>query len=472
MDLPNWLSNKRYKDIEKNDSNNLLKKKYGSDERNDFAIDIDSIVHCASFRRLAYKTQVLLNPMFDFPRTRLVHSIETMRIARQLAAMAFRIIDYKNKIFIYELIDALSAVCLAHDIGHSPFGHAGEKALDKLLKDSGNEEGFNANKQNIRVLCGYRIGEDKLFRHRLNLTVAVLDGLMKDKKNSTFSLDKKLFDFVQSVTKCNGFRNPLTYFMDAADDIANMACDCEDGMKFELLRKEILIKTLKDTSFKGYDTNWEKIEDWEELIRKSKEEDDYDRLKSSLIKGLVVHFCNIFKSIVDNAIDITKDLEKWPTILDYFLKNQANYPTNNKGEPDEVFNILFYFGPKDEFKNESNSVYELKKSIYPKGLLTRTRITETENDAQIIIFGLWSDLKIVAERPTSIQAKQIINLLPNYLKILIEQSPIFQEVCSNKNDIEFNKKIRYRLIADHIAAMTDRYAIKMFKRLRGIKTVL
>jgi predicted deoxyguanosinetriphosphate triphosphohydrolase len=466
--LPKWLSDKRI-GLEKkvDDEKHPLKCICGSEERSPFEKDIDAIVHFSAFRRLAHKTQVMLNPHFDFPRTRLIHSIETMRIARQLAALAFKMMNLgDDDRLIKNLTDALSAVCLAHDIGHAPFGHAGERALDDLLKDCCIDEGFDANKQNIRVLCGYYLGEDKPFRRGLNLTAAVIDGLMKKKLNPVFRIDSEILEFINSITGCQNVRNPITYFMDAADDISNMSCDCEDGLKFGLLRRDELIEKLKN-SFEGYDIGWKKINDWEKTIKDCQENDDYDKIKSSLIKGLIVHFCKVFKAIVDSNNNLIS-VDNLPEILNENLIDRTQYPVKN-GPTDykETYSILFHCGQKDEMRTPSQAIYDLKTRIYDDGLLNRKEIKDGENDARTIIYGLWNEMKVVAEDPTAISSKRIVNLLPDHLKNLLKNSPIFQEDRSGKKT-----KLRYRLIADHISGMTDRYAISCFKRLRGIKTTI
>lgn len=96
--------------------------------------DRDRIIHCKSFRRLKHKTQVFLSPEGDHYRTRLTHTLEVAQIARTIAR-ALRLNE-----------DLTEAIALAHDLGHTPFGHAGERALDKLLP-----EGFRHYRQSVRV---------------------------------------------------------------------------------------------------------------------------------------------------------------------------------------------------------------------------------------------------------------------------------------------------------------------------------
>ncbi len=124
--------------------------------RNDFQRDIDRIIHAKSFRRLIHKTQVFLNPEGDHYRTRMAHTLEVTRIARTMA----RALGLNE--------DVTEAVGLAHDLGHTPFGHAGEKALASIVPG-----GFSHNAQSLRVV-------DVLERGYLglNLTHEVRDGIL------------------------------------------------------------------------------------------------------------------------------------------------------------------------------------------------------------------------------------------------------------------------------------------------------
>lgn len=113
---------------------------YPEDEaeyRTAFQRDRDRIIHAAAFRRLEYKTQVFTNDEGDYYRTRLTHTLEVAQIGRTIA----RALGANE--------DLVEVVCLAHDLGHPPFGHAGEETLDALMKDHG---GFNHNHQSYRVV--------------------------------------------------------------------------------------------------------------------------------------------------------------------------------------------------------------------------------------------------------------------------------------------------------------------------------
>src|SRR5688572_10537600 len=130
--------------------------------RDDFQRDRDRIVHSTAFRRLEYKTQVFVNHEGDYYRTRLTHSLEASQIARVIAG-ALRLNS-----------DLVETVTLAHDLGHTPFGHAGEDELRELMKDHG---GFDHNLQSLRVV-DYLEQRYPDFRG-LNLTYESRVGLFK-----------------------------------------------------------------------------------------------------------------------------------------------------------------------------------------------------------------------------------------------------------------------------------------------------
>jgi len=135
------------------------------DVRTAFQRDIDRITYSKSFRRLMHKTQVFLRPEGDHYRTRLTHTLEVSRISRTVAR-ALRMNE-----------DLTEATALGHDLGHTPFGHAGERALDAIMREEG---GFRHNEQSLRVV-------DKIERdgRGLNLTYEVRDGILNHPRTGT-----------------------------------------------------------------------------------------------------------------------------------------------------------------------------------------------------------------------------------------------------------------------------------------------
>ncbi len=133
-----------------------------SASRSCFQRDRDRIIHSAAFRRLEYKTQVFVNHEGDFFRTRLTHSLEVSQIARSICR-ALRLNE-----------DLAEALALAHDLGHPPFGHAGEDALKEMMRPFG---GFDHNAQSLRVVT--RLEQRYAEFDGLNLTWETLEGVVK-----------------------------------------------------------------------------------------------------------------------------------------------------------------------------------------------------------------------------------------------------------------------------------------------------
>ena len=132
------------------------------DDRPNYERDRDRIIHCAAFRRLEYKTQVFVNHEGDYYRTRLTHSLEVAQISRGIA----------RRLKLNE--DLAETLALAHDLGHTPFGHTGEHVLNRLMKEHG---GFEHNRQSLRIVdC---LEERYPGFEGLNLTFETREGIIK-----------------------------------------------------------------------------------------------------------------------------------------------------------------------------------------------------------------------------------------------------------------------------------------------------
>src|SRR5271165_6573148 len=182
--------------------------------RSPFQRDRDRIIHSSAFRKLQYKTQVFVNHEGDFFRTRLTHSIEVAQIARSIA----RELDLDE--------DLAEALALAHDLGHPPFGHAGEEALNARMKPWG---GFDHNAQSLRVVT--RLEARYAAFDGLNLTWETLEGLVKHngpllKPPAYIETYAKLFD-LQLSTHASAEAQVAAL----ADDIAYHSHDLDDGMR-------------------------------------------------------------------------------------------------------------------------------------------------------------------------------------------------------------------------------------------------
>ena len=199
-----------------------------SQYRTPFQRDRDRIIHSASFRRLKHKTQVFVNTEGDHYRTRITHSIEVAQIARTIA-------KYLN--LNDDLTETLS---LAHDLGHTPFGHAGEDALNECMNKHG---GFDHNLQTIRIVMFL---ENKYLKFKgLNLTIETLDGLLKHNGViEDYSYIQKIIGLKNFKNKINFKRSPSLESRISAisDDIAYNNHDIQDGLKAKLFKLNDLIQ--------------------------------------------------------------------------------------------------------------------------------------------------------------------------------------------------------------------------------------
>lgn len=199
------------------------------DYRTAFQRDRDRIVHSAAFRRLEYKTQVFVNGDGDYYRTRLTHSLEVAQIGRTLAR-ALRVNE-----------DLVETISLAHDLGHPPFGHAGESVLNTLLQAQG---GFNHNQQSYRVVTEL----ERRYPHwnGLNLSFETLEGIAKHETPSDLSEFTRFDKTVRGSLEAQ--------IANISDELAYNAHDLDDGLQAALITPQQL----------------EELEIWRELCERLK----------------------------------------------------------------------------------------------------------------------------------------------------------------------------------------------------------
>jgi dGTPase len=185
------------------------------DYRTSFQRDRDRILHTTAFRRLEYKTQVFINYEGDYFRTRLTHTLEVAQIGRTLA----RALGANE--------DLVETICLAHDLGHSPFGHSGEVALARIMKDFG---GFDHNKQSLRIVTELEQRYPEF--PGLNLTWEVREGMVKHESEYDIS-DAR--DFAPDLRG-----NLETQICNVADELAYTTHDLDDGLRSGMLTPQML----------------------------------------------------------------------------------------------------------------------------------------------------------------------------------------------------------------------------------------
>ena len=352
------------------------------DFRSSFYRDRDRIIHSSSFRRLEYKTQVFINYVGDYFRTRLTHSLEVAQISRTIA----------RELGLSEPL--AEAIALAHDLGHTPFGHVGGDELDRLIKDGYSQNGFEHNFQSFRVVTKL----EKRYKDfdGLNLTFATLEGILKH----SFPYKKSfLSSWYDEVFKLDRHPSLEAMIVDKADEIAYISADIDDGIKYGLIdfatieANELVQEVMRKCEEEGYKRG-------DKLFRY--------RFTSLLIAKMVI-------SLIEAS--------------------RPNIPRSDR--------VLCATIPAKEplpicYDRElATQIKELKKILFTK-LYRHPQILRKMHAGKQCIKGLFTAL---TEDP---------RLMPDEYYQRTEREPA------------------YRVAADFIAGMSDRYAMRLYHELYGI----
>ena len=318
-----------YSNLALSKSKGRIFKEANSLYRTPFQRDRDRIIHSASFRRLKHKTQVFVNTEGDHFRTRITHSIEVAQIARSIA---------KHLHLNDDLAETLS---LAHDLGHTPFGHAGEDALNECMANFG---GFDHNLQTLRIIMFL---EHKYLKFKgLNLTLETLDGLLKH-NGPIEDLSK-----VKRLVGLKSFKNKINFtnygsleaqISAISDDIAYNNHDIQDGIRAKMFNLNDLIeinffKDIYESHRKNIKNNNKDILIYQ-IIRDSIDLMVKDLIKNT-IKNLKTNKIKFINDIYKSKIPVVCFSEKYLIIekeIKFFLRtkmyNNINVLTkNNKGK--------------------------------------------------------------------------------------------------------------------------------------------
>ena len=304
--------------------------------RSEFQRDRDRIIHSTAFRRLKHKTQVFVNTSGDHFRTRITHSLEVAQIARTLSKF-FNLNE--------DLCETLS---LAHDLGHTPFGHAGEEALNSCMKKFG---GFDHNIQTIRTVL---LLENRYYEFKgLNLTFETLDGLLKHngplkKKNKLNRILGK--DYFKNKIKFSLRPSLEAQIASISDDIAYNSHDLEDGLKSNLFKLEDLehIPVLRNVIAK----HKKKIKNFSmdliirQIIREIINEMVKDIITTTKtnIKNYEVKNLNDVYNCKKSLVSFSKKMREFDKKIKIFLKRKMYFHKNvkkNTNQGKKIINELF-----------------------------------------------------------------------------------------------------------------------------------
>ena len=293
---------KKYSKIGLFKSKGRIFKESLSKYRTPFQRDRDRIIHSASFRRLKHKTQVFVNTEGDHYRTRITHSMEVAQIARSIT----RYLNLNE-----DLTETLS---LAHDLGHTPFGHAGEDSLNECMKSHG---GFDHNLQTLRIVMFL---ENKYLKFNgLNLSIETLEGLLKHNG------PVQNIDLVDSLIGIKNFKNMINFHtfpsLEAqisaiSDDIAYNNHDIQDGINASLFKLEELVEI---NFFRDIYQKYKK-----KIGKKNYKVATYQIIRDSInlmIKDLIN---NTKKNLNQNKIKKLKDINKTNILMVDFSEEVKN----------------------------------------------------------------------------------------------------------------------------------------------------
>ncbi len=391
-----------------------------TDYRNAFQIDRDRIIHAHAFRKLQSKTQVFLSGEYDFYRTRLTHSMEVAQIGRSICHY-LRTLKGPLEDDFYIDGDLVEAVCLAHDLGHPPFGHSGERTLQELMLPWG---GFEGNAQTLHLLIG-TMYQDRTGVRGMQPTRALLDGVLKYKtlfgqfkkppsNHFLYDSQKEALGFVFGGAKIprtlapgeslNAFKSVECQIMDWADDAAYSLNDIVDGVKTGFLTVE-RIERWADASV-GDAEGLRLLDELMDAVRS-------DRLES------------IFSARIGSFITACRLRER-----DTFMAERTNrYRYELVVAPEALRQAAFY-------KQLANDV-----------IFESPQLQQMEHKARKVLFDLWGSCWSNYVAP----GRRVVRILPPAVGKLVDEAK--------------GKPAKARQICDYLAGLTDGMIVRTYRRL-------
>lgn len=457
------------------------KTEYYEEYRSPFRRDYARLVHSPAFRRLQGKIQLFPNADHDFFRTRITHSIEVAQVAKSIALKLNACHDYfKNKSDYYAIdTNLVETAALAHDLGHPPFGHTGEMALEKSMREFG---GFEGNAQTFRILSklekkALKTGEIRGINNNgqdvrlgLDLTCRTMAAVLKyDEEIPTpsrgddshplakgyYSTEKEIVNFIKSKVLNNKIYNDKfstieCQIMDIADDIAYSTYDLEDAFKAKFLsplkmicspervREAVGTNTKKALKKRGFDFDGTPDQVLSVVIEifKSFGIFDLDGLDTSDLTDpyIVAKITRRIHDTSDNISEIGYGRTSFTSNLVGKFINGISVSIN-----EEIPAMS-----KLEIDEKTLQQIEVLKHFTYIELIESPRLKLQEYRGIEIVECIFDSL-------TKKNTNAICSLLPKDFQILLEHA---QE-----------ESLKMRIICDYIAGMTDQYAVEFYSRL-------
>ena len=295
--------------------------------RNDFQRDRDRVIHSRAFRRLEAKTQVFTRRYSDHFRNRLTHTLEVAQIARTIAAQ------------LGLNVDLVEALALVHDVGHPPFGHAGEKALDAAMRKHG--YAFDHNLHALRIVEDFEL-RYAAFRG-LNLTFEVREGIIKH------SHDYKAEDFPELAEYLLDCRPPLeAQLIDLADEVAYITADLDDGYESHLLELDDIRAGIP--LFHRFYTEAEKT--WPDVIEKLRFNQAIKRMLDRFVGDLIRNTQEQTGAAQVHSVD---EVRTFPRRLVTF---SPQVEAERRQAKSFLYDTLYYSAALDAEKKEGEQIIE------------------------------------------------------------------------------------------------------------------
>jgi dGTPase len=293
--------------------------------RNDFQRDRDRVIHSRAFRRLEAKTQVFTRRCSDHFRNRLTHTIEVAQIARTVAAQ------------LGLNVDLVEALALVHDVGHPPFGHAGEKALDAAMRGQGFF--FDHNLHALRIIEDFEL-RYAAFRG-LNLTFEVREGIIKHSRDYSVDVYPELSEYLLDQ------RPPLeAQVIDLADEIAYSTADLDDGYEARLLTLDQIRAGVP--VFERFYREVEQL--YPESIEKLKFNEALKRMLDGFVGDLIN---NTQEQIRASRVSTLEDVRAYP---DRLVKLSSELERERLAAKQFLYSNLYFSATLDPEKNDAERV--------------------------------------------------------------------------------------------------------------------
>ncbi len=433
----------------------LTNLRWGHDEksqlhRNPFSKDRDRILYSKSFLRLRGKTQVFMLQRNDYIRTRLTHSLEVNQLAKSIASA------------LGQNMDLVEAIALGHDVGHTPFGHVGERELKKLISDDikipDGEKGFKHNLQALRLFCTLEKGADFPQYDGLNLTKYTLWGIahhssINYKVDATgnpvqpLETDHPIYDaYLNAIKDYWSFEG---YIVGLADEIAQRHHDIEDGLRYGMInREELLAQIEKFLPCFG-------LEEKACFTRLKKEQKILEEpVFNSLFSRLVINM--YITDVVNNTKSNFKQFED-----KYEINTQMNFqeirPTLHRSDYEDCVAL----SPKLHTLD-----VEFQKFLKTR-ILMSYQAQAMDGKAEYIIRKLYDALR---DNPYQLPDTSIFSYARLTGINTHERAEVLEEIHGRRDKKDdTNENVLRRCIVDYIGGMTDQYAYNEFDRLYGTK---